>query len=293
MVPPEPPFIRGDTPNHLILENHPPSATALAAHDIEAAAATSLSPRAAPQSSSLLDEVLWETNPVAPPQPVEMSVQTTIGYNVSLATQLDPGDLPRKERIMSYSSPIWATFGARQQNNVGAPSRPIEFTISPPSPSLEQDGRAHPSPSSTILGSDIIRVTPSHYDKGRTRIRHSAPSSALSPTSPIPSQWATHLSWASMLSVHPPIIENAPQSSSVLPRETTQSMSSRSSKSRRGSKPSRGSRSSKSSIRSGKVAVVPTGEGNLPRRLSRGFPMKARHTRPAGVVRGPRPSPST
>lgn len=299
MVPPEPPIIEGDTPNRLIhIENRAPSTITLAAHDIEAAAATSLSPRAAPQSSSLLNEGHWTTNPVTSPQPVEMSVQTT----VEPVTQLEAGDLPRKERIMSYSSPIWQTFGTRQQNNTGAPSHPI-VSIRPPSsnPSPEQDGRSHLSPSSTILGSDIIRITSSRHGKDRMRIRNSTPSSARSPTSPNPSLWAAHHSWASMLSAHPPIIEDAPQSGPILPRGTTQSMSSRSSKSKRGSKPGRSSRSSKNSTRRAKVAVAPTEEGNLPRstvfrvpsRLSRGFSVKTRHTRPVGIVRGPRPSPST
>ncbi|KAI9467007.1 hypothetical protein BJY52DRAFT_1182496 [Lactarius psammicola] len=212
VVPPEPPILQGDIPNRLIhIENHPSSAIALAVHDTEAGAATSLSPRAAPQGSSLSNEVLWETNPVALPQPAEISVQTTIA---SPASQPDAGDLSRREKILSYSSPIWATFGTREQNNIGGPSRPqilIECTGSPQSsnPSSEQDGRVQPSPSSTILGSDIIRGTPSHYGRDRMRIHHSVPSSTLSPTSPIPSplsQSATHQSWASSLSAHPPIM---------------------------------------------------------------------------------------
>ncbi len=106
MVLPEPPILQGDTPNRLIhIENHPSSAIALAVHDIEAAAETSLSPRAAPQSYSPSNEILWETNPVAPPQPVEIPVQTTT--DVPPVAQLDAGGLPRKEKILSYSSPIW------------------------------------------------------------------------------------------------------------------------------------------------------------------------------------------
>lgn len=312
MAPREPTILQGDTPNSFFhIESPPSSAIGFAIHDIEAGAATSHSPRAAPRSSLLSDEVLWDNSLVSPPQPVEISVQTTITCDVSPVTQPDAGNLPRKQKIMSYSSPIWATFGALQQNHTCAPSRPqimIEFTRSPTSsnPSLEQGGRVHPSPSSTILGSDIIRV--SHYGRDRTRIRHSVPSSAFSPTSPIPSLWqrATHQSRASMLSAQPPISENASLSGPTLPKEATQPlgpMSSRSSKSRRGSNSSRSSRSSKSSIRSAKIAVISAGEGTLRRsavfrasmassRQSRGFPGKTRHTRPVGVVRGPRPSPS-
>ena len=308
----EPTIPRGDTPDRFFrIENPPSPAIDFAIHDIEAAEATLHSPRATPRSSLLSNEVLWNTNLVSPPQPVEISIQTMIACGVSPVTQPDAGNLPRKQKIMSYSSPIWATFGAQQQNNTGAPSRPqitIEFTRSPTSssPSLEQGGRVHPSPSSTILGSDIIRV--SHYGRDRMRIRHSVPSSAFSPTSPISSVWqrATHQSRASMLSAQPPIIENAPQSGPTLPKEAAQPlgpMSSRSSKSRRGSNSSRSFRSSKSSRRSAKIAVVSAGEGTLRRsavfrasmvssRQSRGFPAKTRHTRPAGVVRGPRPSPS-
>ncbi|KAH9077187.1 hypothetical protein EDB83DRAFT_1685006 [Lactarius deliciosus] len=228
MVPPEPPILRGDTSSGLIhIENYP-SPIALAIDDIEAVAETPLSPRAAPQSSSPSNAVVWETNPVAPPQPVEMSVQTAIAHDVSPVTQLGAGDLPRKEKILSYSSPIWGSFGAQEQNHTGALSRPqiLIETRPPPSsnPSPERDVRDSPSPSSTILGSDIIRGTPTHRSKDRTRIRHSAPHSALSSTSPIPSplQFATHQSWASSISVHPPNNENKQQSGPILPKETTQ-----------------------------------------------------------------------
>ncbi|KAF8261385.1 hypothetical protein EI94DRAFT_1746095 [Lactarius quietus] len=303
MVSPEPPILQGDTPNRLShIDSPPASAIAFAIHDIEAATGMSLSPRAAPRRSSLPNEVLWETNLVSPAQTVEVSVQTKMASDVSPVTQLDAGNLPRKQKIVSYSNPVWATLGALQQNHTGGPSHPqimIEFTRSPTSsnPSLEQGSRVHPSPSSTILGSDIIRVTASHFGRDRMRIRHSVPSSALSPTSPIPSSWqrATYQSRA----------ENASQSSSKLPKETIQPLgptSSRSYKSRRESKSSRSSRSSKSSIRSAKVAVLSTGEGSLRRsgvfmapmslRQSSSFPVRTRHTRPVGVVRGPRPSPS-
>ncbi|KAH9179712.1 hypothetical protein EDB89DRAFT_1922790 [Lactarius sanguifluus] len=310
VVPLEPPILRGDTFSGLIhIENYP-SPIALAVDDIETVAETPLSLRAAPQSSSPSHAVVWETNPVAPPQPVEMSVQTAITYDISPVTQLGAADLPRKEKILSYSSPIWGTFGAQEQNNTGALSRPqiLIETRPPPSfnPSPEQDGRDGSSPSSTVLGSDIIRGTPTHRGKDRTRIRHSAPHSALSPTSPIPSllQLATHQSWASSISVHPSNNENKQQSGPILPKETTQWLrptTSRSSKSGQGSKSSRSSRRSKSSIRSAKAAVVTTGEGNFLKstvfravslRLSRGFTVRTRHTRPVGVVRGPRPSPS-
>lgn len=304
----EPPILQGDTTNRLFHIESPPSSTiALAIHDIEATAATSPRPRAAPRSSSLSNEVLWETSLFSPPQPVEISVQTTIACDVSPVTQPHAGD-PRKQKIMSYSSPIWATFGTRQQNHTGTPSRSqivIQFDSSPtPSnPSLEQGSSVHQSTSSTILGSDIIRVTSSHYGRDRMRIRHSVPSSALSPTSPISFPWRR----VSMPSVQPPISENSSQSSPNLPGEITQPLgptSSKSSKSRQGSKSSRSSRSSKSSIRSAKVAAVLAGEGSLRRRSavvrapivssrrSRSFPVKTRHTRPVGVVRGPRPSPS-
>ncbi|KAH9045416.1 hypothetical protein EDB85DRAFT_1906526 [Lactarius pseudohatsudake] len=308
MVPPEPPILRGDTFSGVIhIENYP-SPTALAVDDIEAVAETPLSPRAAPQSSSPSNAVVWETNPVSPPQPVEVSVQTAMAYGVSPVTQLGVGDLPRKEKILSYSSPIWGTFGAQEQTNTGAlpVSRPQILIETRPPPSPEQDGRDCPSPSSTVLGSDIIRGTPTHRGKDRTRIRHSAPHSGFSPTSPIPSllQLAAHQSWASSISVHPPNNENKQQSGPILPKETTQWLrptTSRSSKSGQGSKSSRGSRRSKSSIRSAKAAVVTTGEGNFLRstvfravssRVSRGFPVRTRHTRPVGMVRGPRPSPS-
>ncbi len=285
MMPSEPPILQDDTPNNLVpIENNPHSAIALTGHDIEAAAATSLSPQVAPR-----DELLSETNPVAPLQPAEISFQTMITYDVSPLTQ-DAGDFPRRQRILSYSNPIWATLGARQQNIMGAPTCPhilIEFTGSPPpsNSSHDQDGRADPSRSSTILGSDIIRDTsPIHY--------------------PLPEP-VTRQSWVSVLSVHPPN-KNTLLSGPSLLEETTQQLDStlsRSSKlkSRKGSKSSRGSRSSKNSIGSArKIAFISTGAENLlwPRaavvssRLSRGFLVKNRRARPVGVVRGPRPSPS-
>ncbi|KAH9062709.1 hypothetical protein EDB87DRAFT_255438 [Lactarius vividus] len=293
------PDLTSRTPTRIMVPSEPPI--------IRAVAETPLSPRAAPQSSSPLNVVVWETNPVVPPQPVEVS-KTAIVYDISPVTQLGAGDLPRKEKILSYSSPIWGTFGAQEQSNSGAVSRPqILIETGPPlssNPSPEQDGRDGPSPSSTVLGSDIIRGTPTHRGKDRTRIRHSAPHSALLPTSPIPSplQLATHQSWASSISVHPTNNENEQQSGPILPKETTQLCltTSRSSKSGQGSKSSRSSRRSKSSMRSAKAAAVTSGEGNFLRstvfravssRLSRGFPVRTRHTRPVGVVRGPRPSP--
>ena len=306
MVSREPSILQGDTPNRLFHVENPPSSTiALAMHDIEAATATSPSPRAAPRSSSLSKEVLWETSLVSPSQPVEISVQTAIACDVSPITQTHAGDLPRKQKIMSYSSPIWANFGTPQQNHTDIPSRPqmvIEIARSPTSSnlSLEQGGRVHPSPSSTILGSDIIRVTSSHSGRDGMRIRHSIPSSRLSPTSPIPFLWRP----VSMLSGQPPINENSSQSSPKLTEgitEVTQPLgrtSSRSSKSRQRSKSSRSSRSSKSSIGSVKVAVIGlrrTAKFRAPMdssRQSRGFSVKTRHSRPVGVVRGPRPSPS-
>jgi hypothetical protein len=302
----EPPILQGDTPNHLShIENSPFSTIALAIHDIEAAAERSPSPRAAVPSSSLSNEVFWETS--LGPQPVEISVQRTIACDVSPITQPRAGDIPRRQRIMSFSSPMWESFSAGQPNHTSAPSRPqivIEFARSPTSsdPSHEQGGRVHPSPSSTILGSDIIRVTSSHYGRDRMRIRHSVPSSALSPTSPIPFLWRR----VSMPSVQSPISEDSLQSGPKLPEDMTQPLgptSSRSSKSRQGSKSSRSSRSSKSSIRSAKIAAVLAGGRSLRRsavfkapkfssRQARGFPVKTRHPRPVGVVRGPRPSPS-
>ncbi|KAH8999121.1 hypothetical protein EDB92DRAFT_1940819 [Lactarius akahatsu] len=155
MVPPEPPILRGDTFSGLIHVESYPSPTAQAVDDIEAVAETPLSPRAAPQSSSPSNAVVWETNPVAPPQSVEMSVQTAIAYDVSHVTQLGAGDLPRKEKILSYSSPIWGTFGAQEQNNTRAPSRPqiLIETRPPPSsnPSPEQDGPHENSSFSTTF----------------------------------------------------------------------------------------------------------------------------------------------
>ena len=264
-----------------------------------------------------LDGFHEQAIPISSPRPIDVSVRNTVvGNTVPPVTPLEPGSRPRRDKILSYSSPVWATFGTPRGDESGNESaRPqisIEIAGSPTSStghSPEQDNKVT-SPTSTILGSDIIRDAHPNVGKDRMRVRRSAAALRLSQASSIPSssKRATHQSWASILSAYPPTAEDPlpPRPLLPLPKETVQPSSRKSSpslKSKPGSKSSRSSKSQKSSssMRSAKAAVIMPAEGNPSRsawmglsmnstRLSNGSSVNTRRER-AGLVRGPRPPP--
>ncbi|KAI0307170.1 hypothetical protein B0F90DRAFT_1685855 [Multifurca ochricompacta] len=298
------PVLISRRPSHVVGDPEPPphrSDVSDIIRDIEAFTPPLPSPRVArTPSTPPLNSLLGKTAPISPRQPVEISLQTTIVCDVSPpVAQLEPGDRPRQRKILSYSSPVWETFGTPQQSNINAPTRPRSQYKSPDLPLLH-----------------------------RMRARRSAPTQTLSPTSSIPSpssRWAAHQSWGSRLSTYPPISEGntlpgyLPLKESVQPSHLMSSRSLktrqgslrssksiqgslRSSKSKQGSKSSRSSKSKKGSIRSMKEATTITTGGGYSgstqarsslvyARISRGFPAATRQGR-LGLVRGPRPPPS-
>lgn len=255
--------------------------------------------------------------PISSPRPIDVSTRNiVVGDTVSPVAPLEYGNRLRRAKILSYSSPVWATFGTtRGDESSSASARPqisIQIDRSPTSStghSPEQDNKIT-SPTSTILGSDIIRGVHPDVGKDRMRVRRSAVAPRLSQASSIPSssKRATHQSWASILSAYPPPAEDPlpPRLLLPLPKETVQSLSRRSSpslKSKPGSKSSRSSKSQKSSssMRSAKAAVTLPAEGDPSRsawpglstnsmRLSKGSSVNTRRER-TGLVRGPRPPP--
>lgn len=286
------------------------SAIASPNRDIEAYASPSHSPRATGRDPTpSLDGPHEEAIPTSFLTPVEISVHDT----VPPVAQLEPGNRLRREKILSYSSPVWATFGTPQDEKYGASSRPqisIDITESPTSStanSPERDSRVL-SPSSTILGSDIIR---SNNFIDRMRVRRSE-GFTFSRTESIPSSSSrrvTHQSWAPRPPTYPSAGDDILQPRPILPKERVQpsrSTSSLSSKSKPASKSSRSAKSHKSSssssMHSMRVAVTIPAEGSSsgpagigsptsPARHSMGFSVTTRVDR-ASPVRGPRPPPS-
>jgi hypothetical protein len=291
------------------LGNSPISAIAGLSKDIEAYASPSHSPRATRRHfMTPLDGHHDETIPTPSPQPYEISVPTTMDI-VSPVAQLEPGNRLRREKILSYSSPLWATLGTPRDESSSSASTHSqisnEVTRSPTSNDYyhERDSNIL-SPSSTILGSDIIRRNTSNKGKDRMRIRYSIPNLPVSSTSSVPSssRRVTRQSWVSRVSAYPTTSEDASQPTLPKGRQSSRSTSSLSSKLKRGSKSNRSSKSRKSSnsIPSAKVTVPKLAEGTPsgawigssmgPVRLSRPPPSLPRDR--VGLVRGPRPPPS-
>ena len=240
------------------------------------------------------------------PQPYGISVQTTM--DIVSPAQLQPGNRLRREKILSYSSPVWAAFGPPRDESSSRAStdsdsqRSIEVTMSPTSNghSNERDNKVL-STSSTILGSDIIRNATLKKGKDRMRIRRSIPNLPLSKASSVisSSRRVTHQSWVSRVSANPTTSEDA-QPGSALPKgraQSSRSTSSRSSKSKLRSKSILSSKSS-NSIHSAKIKLadespsVPPWIGSHmgPAKPSRPFSSSSRNR--VGFVRGPRPPPS-
>jgi len=250
-------------------------------------------------------------------QPMEVPVRRMmVPYSAPPVTQRQPGNRLRREKILSYSSPVWETFGSpRRDESRDASTWPqisIETTGSPTSSaghSLERNKKVA-STSSTILGSDIIRSTSQTVGKDRTRVRRSAAGLRLSRASSIPSssRRVTQHSWASRKSAYRSTAEDTLPPRSIQPKETVLPSSwrhSQSLKSKPGSSSSQSSKSQKSSnsMRSTKMVVTIPAEGIPPRstwigpemsmhpaRLSQVSPVSPRGER-AGFVRGPRPPP--
>ena len=310
---PESSNIEGHIADRVIhVDNYHPSAIGDENWDIEAQGSPSQGLRAMRMPFvPPLDGFHEQAIPISAPRPIDVSVRNTVlGNTVPSVAPLEPGNRPR---ILSYSSPVWANFGTRGDESGSAPARPqisIEIAGSPTSStghSPVQEYRVA-SPTSTILGSDIIRGTHPNVGKDRMRVRRSAAALRHSQASSIPSsKRVTHQSWASILSTYPPTAEDPlpPRPPLLLPKETASWRSSPGLKSKPGSKSSRSSKSQKSSssMRSAKAAVtMPTRtEGNPSRsarmelsmdstRLAKGSSVNTRRER-ASLVRGPRPPP--
>jgi hypothetical protein len=254
---------------------------------------------------------------ISHPQPIEVSVRRMIvPSSAPPVVQWEPGNRLRREKILSYSSPVWEAFGSSQRDESrDVSTRPqisIEATGSPTSSTGHSPERIIKvaSTSSTILGSDIIRGTSQNVGKDRMRVRRSAAGLRLSQASSIPSssRRVTQHSWASRKSAYRSTAEDTLPPRSIQPKETVLPSSwrySQSLKSKPGSSSSRSSKSQKSSssMRSTKVVVTIPTEGippsstwigpelsMHPARLSQGSPVSPRGER-AGFVRGPRPPP--
>jgi hypothetical protein len=278
--------------------------------DIEAYASPSSSHGASRKSSMIpLDGHHDETLSTPSPQPYQVSTQTPP------EAQPEPGNSLRREKILSYSNPVWATFGAPQDESSRASiysETSIDAMGSPTSNDHSHErSTKFLSATSTILGSDIIRRTTLNKSKDRMRIRSSTPNLALSPTSSAPSssRRAVHYSWLSRApaSRYSTTYEGTSQEGSTLPKgglpPSPRSTSLLSSKSKYGSKSSRSSKSRKSSnsTRSAKITgfklaeespSVPVWIGSSMDRASLARPPPSLLRDRVGFVRGPRPPPS-
>ncbi len=245
------------------------------------------------------------------PQPYEVSFQTAMNI-VPSGAQPEPGNLPRREKIFSYSNPVWATFGApRNERSSSHASTDSELSVDVTRTSTSND-HSHErstkllSGTSTILGSDIIRRTTSNKGKDRMRIRYSIPDLPLSTTSVPSSKWAMHHSWLSRMPAHPMTSEDTSQQGLTLPKGgvvSSRPTSSVSSRSKPGSKSSRSSKSRKSSnsTRSAGTTVFRSAEespsmpvwiGSSMDPVTLARPPASLPRDRVGLVRGPRPLPS-
>ena len=234
----------------------------------------------------------------------------TIAYDsMTPATQLQPPNRLRREKILSYSSPIWATFGAPRRDEDTEESTRPEMTIevegssttSVISHSHERDTNVLRS--SSILGSDIIRATSSNERKNRMRVPRSAtgPTLSLTASIPGPSRRATRQSLQSRLSAYPSTDDDIslpvsliPKSAEWLTRRTSslgkRSKSSGSSKSQKSSSSMRSAKAAATAPTEESPSVAPTAWIGMSARVSRTFSPSSRGNR-ASFVRGPRPPP--
>ena len=247
-----------------------------------------------------------ETLSTPSPQPYQVSVQT------SPEAQPEPRNPPRREKILSYSNPVWATFGVPLDESSSASihsetSIDVMTRMSPtPNDHSHERSTKFLSATSTILGSDIIRRTTLNAGKDGMRIRYSIPNLPLSPTSSAPSSSrpAAHYSWLSRAPAYSTSCEDTSQEGSTLPKggvpSSPRSTSLLSSRSKHGSKSSRSSKSRKSSnsTRSAKVTgfklveespSVPVWIGSSMDRASLAKPPPSLSRERVGFVRGPRP----
>lgn len=233
-------------------------------------------------------------------------------YQVSIQ-QPEPGNQLRREKILSYTNPVWATFGAPQDEGSSASIHSETSNDFMKSPSSKDHSHERStkflSATSTVLGSDIIRKTTLNKGKDRMKIRYSIPNLPISPTSPVPSssRRAIHYSYLSRDPAYSTTCEDTSQEGSTLPRggvpSSPRSTSLLSSKSKRGSKSSRSSKSGKSSnsTRSAKITSIKLAEespsvpawiGSSMDRASLARPPLSLPRDRVGFVRGPRPPPS-
>ena len=277
--------------------------------DIEAYSSPSSSRGVVTRTSSMipLDGHHDVTLSTPSPQPYQISIQTPSD------AQPEPRNSPRREKILSYSNPVWATFGVPQYASSSASTHSDTSSDVMGSPTSNDHSHERStkflSATSTILGSDIIRRTTLNKDKDPMRIRCSIPNHALSSTSlaPSSSRRAVHYSWLSRAPAYSTTYEGTSQEDSALPKggppSSPRSTSLLSSKSKSGSKSSRSSKSRKSSnsTRSSKMTGFKLAEENSSAPVWIGPSMnRASLARPppsllrdrVGFVRGPRPPPS-
>ncbi len=284
------------------------SAIAGADLDIEAYASPSSSLGATRRHSMIpLDGHHDETLSTPSPQPYQVSIQTPPEDHP------EPGNPLRREKILSYSNPVWATFGAPLDENSSA-SIHSETSIDVMRSSTSND-HSHErstkflSATSTILGSDIIRRTTFNAGRDRMRNRYSIPNLPLSPAPSVPSssRRAVHYSWLSRAPAYSTTCEDTSQEGLALPKggvaSSPRSISLLSSKSKHGSKSSRSSKSRKSSnsARSAKMTgfklaeespSVPVWIGSSMDGPSLAKPPPSLPRDRVGFIRGPRPPSS-
>lgn len=312
---PESSNIGGDMADRAIrVDHHHPSAIGDEIWDIEAQGSPSQGLRA--MRMPFVPPLDGSHEMAIPPRPIHVSVRNSVlGNTVPSVAPLEPEN---HTRILSYSNPLWATFGTPRGDGSGSasarPQTSIEIAGTPtPSAghSLVQEHRVASS-TSTVLGSDIIRATHPNIGKDRMRVQRSAAASQAS-LIPSSSKRMPHHSWTSILSTYPPTAEDPlpPRPPLPLPRELVQPSNWRSSPSLRSKPASQSSLSSKSrksssSMRSAKVAITMPAEGNPSRsarmelsmnstRLAKDSYVNTRKERGqrASLVRGPRPPPFT
>ena len=286
---------KGDTSKRVILI----SANGDPDLDIEAYESPSSSPGATRTYSMILFDRHHEET--LPPQPYQVSTQTPPG------TKPEPGNPLRRDKILSFSNSVWATFGAPEDkksrasiysetsiDNMGSPTSNDHF---------HERSTKFLSATSTILGSDIIRRTTLNKNKDRMRIRYSIPNHSLSPTPSAPSSWrrAVHYSWLSRAPANSTTFEDTSQERSTRSKgglpPSPRSASLQSSKSKHGSKSSRTSKYRKScsnSTLSAKISAeedssVPVWTGSSMDRTSLTKPPPSLSRDSTGFVRGPHP----
>lgn len=276
--------------------------------DIEARASPSSGPGTTRRYSMISSDGHHdETLSTPSPQLHQVSIQTP------LEAQPEPRNPLRREKILSYSNPVWATFDAALDESSSASIHSEASIDAMRSPSSNDHSHERStkflSATSTILGSDIIRRTTLNAGSDRMRIRYSIPNLPPPPTSSVPSssRRAVHYSWLSRAPANSTTCEDSSQEGSTLPKgglpSSPRSSSLLSSKSKHGSKSSRSSKSRKSSnstrsarITSFKLAEespsVPVRTGSSMDREAPARPSPSLLRDRVGFVHGPRPPPS-